>query len=176
MFDGKTLNGWLNTNGGPFPQSSWTIEDGCLKTVKVANDAHFQDIITYQTFEDFELKLEWKASPAANSGIKYMVQGFRTRRNATGGEPGTASRGFEYQLADDGRNEDALSTARNSMAALYGLVAPQGKILKPVGEFNEVRIVKRGARVEHWLNGFKVVDEDLETPDLKALLKARTAN
>ena len=62
------------------------------------------------------------------------------------------------------------------MGALYGLVATKGKVLKPVGEFNEVRIVKRGSRVEHWLNGVKVVDEDLEAPELKALLKARTAN
>ena len=176
LFDGKSFTGWLNTNGGPFPSGSWVIEEGCLKTIKVANDPHFQDIITEQTFEDFELRLEWKSSAGANSGVKYMVQGFRTRRNAAGGEPGTASRGFEYQLADDERNEDALSDARHSMAALYGLVAAKGKMVKPAGEFNAVRIVKRGSHVEHWLNGVKVVDEDLEAPALKAALKVRTGN
>ena len=54
--------------------------------------------------------------------------------------------------------------------------AAKGKVAKPIGEFNEVRIVKRGTRVEHWLNGVKVVDEDLESTELKKLLKARTAN
>ena len=176
LFDGKSFHGWRNTNGGAFPEGSWAIEDGCLKTVKVANDPHFQDIITEQTFEDFELRLEWKASAGANSGVKYLVQGFRTRRAPAGVAPGTASRGLEYQLADDGSNKDALSNAKNSMAALYGLVAAKGKIAKPEGEFNEVRIVKRGMLVEHWLNGVKVVDEDLEAPELKALLIARTAN
>ena len=178
LFDGKTMAGWRNTNGGPFPSNLWTIEGGCLKTLKVANDPHFQDIITEQRFEDFELKLEWKATAGANSGIKYLVQGFRTRRNATaaGGEPGTASLGLEYQLADDAENADALSSPEHSLGALYGLVAAKGKVAKPIGEFNEVRIVKRGTRVEHWLNGVKVVDEDLESTELKKLLKARTAN
>ncbi len=176
LFDGKTTTGWRNTNGGVFPNKSWTIEGGCLKTLKVANDPHFQDIITEQTFEDFELKLEWKATAGANSGIKYLVQGFRTRRNAGRGEPGTASQGIEYQLADDAKNKDALSSPKNSLGALYGLVPAKGKVAKPVGEFNEVRIVKRGMRVEHWLNGVKVVDEDLESAELKELLRARTAN
>ena len=172
----KSFAGWRNTNGGPFPTGSWIIEEGCLKTIKVANEPHFQDIITEQKFEDFELKLEWKASPAANSGIKYIVQGFRTRRNATGGEPGTASRGFEFQLADDSSNPDARSDDKHSMASLYGLVAATNKRAKPIGDFNEIRIIKRGSKVQHWLNGVKVVDEDLEAPALKEILIKRTAN
>ena len=173
LFDGKTSNGWRNTNGDVFPASSWRIEDGCLKTLKAED---FQDIITADTFADFELKLEWKATVAANSGIKYLVQGFRTRRSSVGRTPGTASRGFEYQLADDDSNPDALSDPKHALGALYGLVAAKGKVARPIGEFNEIRIVKQGTRVEHWLNGVKVVDANLESADVKALLKARTAN
>ena len=173
LFDGVSTTGWRNTNGGAFPAGSWAIADGCLKTVKVKNPPHFQDIITDENYEDFELTLEWKGSVAANSGIKYLIQGYGTRRNSEGGEPGTASRGFEYQLADDERNEDALKSVSHSMGALYGLVEPKGKVLRPMGEFNDVRIVKVGTHVEHWLNGVKVVDVDLESPVVKDTLRER---
>ena len=173
LFDGKTTSGWRNTNGGAFPAGSWAIEDGCFKTLQVKNPPHFQDIITDESFTDFELMLEWKGTIGSNSGVKYLIQGYGTRRNNQGGEPGTASRGFEYQLADDDKNADARQYATHTMGALYGFIEPKGKVVKPIGQFNEVRIVKVGTHIEHWLNGVKVVDVDLESPAVKDTLEAR---
>jgi hypothetical protein len=176
LFDGKTFNGWRGLGQEGIPEGHWVITDGSIKKVpskEVPRQKDGQplvggDIMTIQTFENFELYLEWKISPAGNSGIKYNV----SEEMSTSFPPKFAALGFEYQILDDERHPDAKKGANRTAAALYDLIAPQGKKLKPVGEFNSARIIFRGNHGEHWLNGIKVLEYELETPRMEGLLAA----
>ncbi len=175
LFDGSTFKEWRGLGRSDIPEGHWTIEEGCIKKVP-SGDVPLQsdgqplqggDIMTRETFTDFELKFEWKISRAGNSGIKYNV----SEEISVSHLPETAALGFEYQILDDKNHPDAKNGENRTAAALYDLIAPDGKTLKPVGEFNTGRIVFIGNHGEHWLNGKKVLEYDLETPQIKELLK-----
>lgn len=175
LFDGKSFVGWRGVGREGIPQGHWIIEGGSMKKVP-SGDVPLQedgqpllggDILTERTYENFELALEWKISPGGNSGIKYNV----SEEMSTSYPPRYAGLGFEYQVLDDEKHPDAKVGNNRTAAALYDLVAPENKILMPVGEFNTARIVCVGNHGEHWLNGIKVLEYDLETPEMDALLK-----
>jgi hypothetical protein len=133
------------------------------------------DLMTVDSFADFELSFEWKITPGANSGVKYNVsEAMSIAQGGAGtqGGPTHSALGFEYQILDDDRHEDGkLPTHR--AAGLYDLIAPNAKKhLRPVGQWNRSRIVFRGNHGEHWLNGQKVVDFDLGTARMDSLLAA----
>jgi hypothetical protein len=176
LFDGKSLSGWRGIGTEGLPEGHWVIEDASIKKI-AAGDVPRQadgqpvqggDLMTERTYRDFDLRLEWKISPGGNSGIKYNVSEEMSRAYA----PPEAAIGFEYQILDDERNPDAGNGPTRTTAALYDLTAPEGKILKPVGEYNEARIVFRGNHGEHWLNGVKVLEFELDTPHFAELLAA----
>ena len=154
LFDGKTTQGWRGFKA-PAPDPGWTAKDGALgpdpKTSK--------DIMTQEMFGDFELSFEWRISPKGNSGVMYRVI-------EEGGQ--TYHSGPEYQVLDNSRGEPPLQRA----GALYDLYAPAKDVTRPVGAFNESRIVIRRGRVEHWLNGEKVVEYELGSPEFKAKVAA----
>jgi hypothetical protein len=151
LFDGRSSTGWLEVTGLPFPDS-WTIEDGCLKT-KTNPDA-FQDLRTREVFGSFELRFDWKISRGGNSGVKYFVVKTDRWHSRTGQGFHARARGAEYQLIDDNSEPDAKKKA----GALYGVQAPVKLAARPMGEFNESRLVVLGTHVEHWLNGEKVLE------------------
>jgi hypothetical protein len=155
LFDGKTTSGWLEVTGKPFPSNCWTVEDGALKAL-VRTDG-FQDIRTAGDFGSFELLFEWKILEKGNSGVKYFVQKVDEWTNAAGRQ--ARARGLEYQLADD-TNADAASDPRRVAGSLYSQIAPSPRVAPRIREYNQSRIVVRGVRVEHWLNGVKVVEFD----------------
>lgn len=175
LFNGETLEGWRGLGRETLPESHWIIEEEAIK--KVADkDVPLQedgqplegcDLMTIQTFENFELSLEWKISPGGNSGIKYNV----SEEMSTAHPPDNAALGFEYQILDDEKHLDALLGKDRTAAALYDLIAPENKILKPVDAFNSARIVLRGYHGEHWLNGVKVLEYDLNTPEMDKLIQ-----
>ena len=152
LFDGKTAAGWLEITGKPFPDS-WTIEDGCLKTV--LRPGGNQDIRTTEVYRNFELEFEWKMKADGNSGVKYVVQKIDEWTNKDGRQ--ARARGLEYQLADD-HNPDAASDPSRVAGALYSVIAPKPHVTPKISEFNISRIVVDGGRVEHWLNGMRVVE------------------
>ncbi len=174
LFDGKTFNGWRGIGLESIPEGHWTIEDGAIKKIpsgKVPLQKDGQplvggDIMTIETFEDFELSLEWKIVSAGNSGIKYNVSEDMSASNP----PPHGALGFEFQILDDDQHPDGQRGGRYSASALYDLVEPQGKALKPVGEFNSSRIVMKGPHVEHWLNGTKVLEYDIDTDEFRSLV------
>jgi hypothetical protein len=176
LFDGKTFAGWRGLGRDTVPARHWVIENGAIKKIasgKVPKQADGQpleggDLMTVDTFADFELAWEWRVTPGANSGVKYNV----SEELSTKIDPRYAAKGFEYQMLDDDRHEDGkLPTHRSG--ALYDLVAPNAsKRLAPVGEWNSSRIVFRGNHGEHWLNGATVVEFDLGTPALDSALAA----
>jgi len=175
LFDGSTFNGWRGIGRSSIPEGHWAVEDRCIKKIP-SKEVPLQpdgqplqggDIMTRETYKDFELTFEWKISRAGNSGIKYNV----SEEMSVSHPPKTAALGFEYQILDDKNHPDAKNGDNRTAAALYDLLAPKGKTLKPAGEFNTGRIVFNGNHGEHWLNGKKVLEYDLKTPRMEKLLK-----
>ena len=158
LFDGTSLDafrGYAHEKIG----AGWKIEDGALVFDGKSGGG---DIITRDRFADFELRFEWKISPGGNSGVMYRV---------SLGDPATYFSGPEYQILDDSAHHDGRNSA-TSAAALYGLYVPQNKRLQPVGEWNTARIVVDGNRVEHWLNGEKVVQAEIGSKDWNRRVEA----
>ncbi len=159
LFDGKSSEGWVEVTGKPFPPNSWTVDDGCLKTVVRLGGA--QDIRTVESFRSFDLQFDWKVLQNGNSGVKYLLQHIDEWNNALGRQ--ARARGLEYQLADN-HGPDAVEPAR-SAASLYSAIAPQPPTTPAIGKFNHSRIIVNGDYVEHWLNGVRVVEFDLKGPE-----------
>lgn len=158
LFDGHSSAGWAEITGDGFPAAAWKIEDGSLKTV--AGLPGFQDIRTNGEYVDFELRFEWRVSKGGNSGVKYRLEKVDRWVAKDGRGYHARARGLEYQIVDDSLNAEARADPKNTAGALYGKVAPTVAAAHPAGEWNDARIVVRGVRLEHWLNGVKVVDCD----------------
>ena len=166
LFDGKTSNGWVEVTGKPFPTHSWTIEDGCLKSL-VRTDG-FQDIRTVEKFRSFELEFEWKLLKDGNSGVKYLIQNVDEWTNKEGRQ--ARARGLEYQLVD--RNSPDAKDPTRYTGALYSVLAPEeAKLDWKIGSFNQSRIVVNSDHVEHWLNGVQVLGFALGEPNVQAALR-----
>lgn len=151
LFDGKTTAGWRSFRKQGFPEQGWIVEDGRLKKVAKVQGG---DIITTKTFNDFDLRFEWRIPPRANNGIKYFIT-----------EERTGPIGHEYQIIDDSLVKDGKS----STASFYEVLAPSAdKPLKPPGQWNESRVVVKVNHVEHWLNGAKVLEYELGSEEVKA--------
>jgi hypothetical protein len=145
LFDGSTTGGWHGYRRDAFPAGGWIVEDGCLKVLAGQGGG---DIVTNDEFGDFELSLEWKAAPKANSGIIYRVAETQDYPWRTG---------LEYQILDDAGHGMSPDDA-HSAGAMYDLCAPIAtKSLRPAGEFNHARVRVKDNVVEHWLNGVRVV-------------------
>ncbi|MFL5611123.1 MAG: DUF1080 domain-containing protein [Gemmatimonadaceae bacterium] len=174
LFDGKSFDSWRGLGYDTVPTAHWKIENGTIR--KLADGqvprlpdgqpAAGGDLMTRDTFRDFELAWDWKISRAGNSGVKYNVSEEISMANAAN----HAALGFEYQMLDDSLHEDNKVPSHRA-GALYDLIPPNSsKRLRPVGEWNSSRIIFRGNHGEHWLNGSKVVDFDLGTPQMDSLL------
>jgi hypothetical protein len=162
LFDGRTAAGWRGFRLPGFPERGWTITDGTLRS-DAGGD---MDIVTEQAYSRFELQLQFRLQPGANSGIKFLVDEALVPRGHHG-------LGFEYQLIDDDRHPDARQgkPGTRTCGALYDLIAPgPGKVVRPPGEWNQLRLVVDGARVEHWLNGVKLLEFQPGSPQLAALI------
>jgi hypothetical protein len=160
LFDGSSAEAWRCYKGGDIASAGWVMEGGALKTVAGAESRC--DIISRKQYRDFEMELEWRVSPGGNSGIFFGV--------AETDGPAWHT-GPEYQVLDDSRHPDGKDP-KTSAAALYGLVAARDKSLRPVGEYNRSRLVVRGQHVEHWLNGKKVAEYELDSGALRKLIAA----
>jgi hypothetical protein len=156
LWDGRTSWGWKSARGGEFPTSGWQTKDGVLSVLASggAESSAGGDIVTEESYGDFELRFDFRLTPGANSGVKYFVDLGLNRG------PGSAI-GLEYQLLDDERHPDAKlgRDGNRKLASLYDLIpAAADKKVRPIGEWNEGRVVSRGRHVEHWLNGSKVLE------------------
>jgi hypothetical protein len=168
LFDGRTTWGWRSARDKEFPKGGWEVQGGELSVLESggAEARNGGDIITDRKFVAFELSLEFRLAAGANSGIKYYVDPELNRG------PGS-SIGLEFQLLDDERHPDAKAgrDGNRTLASLYDLIAAAtDKKVRPSGEWNEARIVSRGRRVEHWLNGVKVLEYERGTPEFRGLV------
>lgn len=169
LWDGKTTNGWRGAQKEKFPDKGWKIEDGVISVTKSTGgeSTNGGDIVTNEEFGAFDLQFEFKLTEGANSGVKYFV----TEKEKTSG----SAIGLEYQILDDAVHPDAKQGAvgNRTLASLYDLI-PSVKVqrgLRKIGEWNWGRIVVYpDNRVEHWLNGYKVVEYQRGTPIYQALV------
>lgn len=156
LFDGNTPSEWRAYKKDAF-SPDWFVVDGVLKKEKPTDD-----IITRAQFSDFELAFDWKLGAAANAGVFYR---------ATEEYDYPYWSGPEYQLLDDAAHGDGKNRLTSAGAA-YGLYPAPAGVVKPAGEWNTTRIVARGSHIEHWLNGQKLLEYELGSPDWEAKVKA----
>jgi len=149
LFDGQSVAAWEGEKMTAFPTRSWEVVDGVLKIIPSGPKV---SLYTRETFRDFELEFEWRMGYAANSGVFYSAPG----------------RGFqrEFQLVDDEPSHHSAAFQPNfpeqCTGALWGILAPSAdKRVRPIGEWNEGKLLVRGAHVEHWINGRKVLQFEL---------------
>ncbi len=157
LFDGKTLQGWRGFKSEE-PPTAWKVEDGAL--VLKPDEGSRGDLMTKEKFGDFELRLQWKISPGGNSGIFFRVDNTQLVPWNTGPE---------MQVLDDDRHLDGREP-KTSAGSNYGLHARSRDTLRPVGSWNDVRIVAKGNHVEYWLNGFKVVEYEIGSEEWNRLV------
>jgi hypothetical protein len=154
LFDGMTTSGW-HIYAKPNTVEGWRVIEGML--VRTGEGG---DLVTNDQFDTFELEFEWKVSEGGNSGVFYWAHEASERiyHNAP-----------EYQVLDNIAHRDGL-TPLTAAGSLYGLAPAEPGLVKPVGEWNKSRITTKGSKVEHWLNGVRVVQVDFDSPELKALI------
>jgi hypothetical protein len=157
LFDGKTMKGWRGAYMDSLPKKGWEVRDGMLIVRESGGgEAAFGgDIITIEEFSSFELKVDFKLTPGANSGIKYFVTEQQPKT------PGSAI-GLEYQILDDAKHPDAKLgiNGNRTLASLYDIMPAHDKKVNRIGTWNQARIVVKGKHVEHWLNGVEVLEYD----------------
>ncbi|MBC8125703.1 MAG: DUF1080 domain-containing protein [Gloeobacteraceae cyanobacterium ES-bin-144] len=157
LWDGKTTDGWRSAHGPDFPTGGgWTIKDGVLSIAQSdgKESAAAGDIITREKFSDFELKVDFKITPGANSGIKLFVD---PELNKGAG----SAIGVEFQILDDNLHPDAKlgRDGNRTIGSAYDLItAPADKKVNPPGEWNNAHIISKGKHVEYRLNGLKTVE------------------
>jgi hypothetical protein len=158
LFDGSTLSGWRGYKRGDAASTRWKVQDGML-TVDPSDGKDTRgalDLITTDTYDNFELTLEWRVAQAGNSGVKYFVL-----------EDRDTAIGHEYQIIDDERHADAKIGPHRQTAALYDVFPAADRPIKPAGEWNVSEVRVHSNHVEHWLNGKKVLEYELNSPKLK---------
>jgi hypothetical protein len=168
LWDGKTSEGWRGAKLDRFPDKGWSIENGILKVQKGngGESANGGDIVTTRPYKNFKLKVDFRITEGANSGIKYFVD-----TNLNKGE-GSAI-GCEYQILDDKRHPDAKLgvNGNRTLGSLYDLIpAPENKPFRS-GFFNTAMIVVNGNHVEHWLNGVKLLEYERNNEEWNQLVQ-----
>ncbi len=162
LCNGRDLDGWWwwEPEKGSPPEPSWTVENGILRTTPENGTRVY--LITKESFTDFELSWDWKIEKAGNSGIKYRFQ----RLSLDGERPEPT--GLEYQMSDDESNPDAVSDPKHATAAVYEYIAAKKPRMAKPDVWHTGRIVARGLHIEHWLDGTKVVDIELDSDEAAA--------
>ena len=169
LFDGKTSNGWRGAYSNTFPKKDWIIRHGTITVLQSDGEQGGQggDVVTTSQYKAFDISFEFKLSPGANSGVKYFV-------TLSEHNKGSAI-GLEYQVLDDSLHPDAKlgRDGDRKLASLYDLI-PSNKpesVNRPVGEWNTGRIVVYpDNRVEHYLNGIKVLEYARGSKAFRALV------
>lgn len=152
LFDGGSFEGWRSFGKTTFPDSGWVIEDGWLKHIDNGGGG---DIITDEKFSEFDLRWEWRIGENGNSGLKYFID--ESRGGAVG---------HEYQLLDDAERLADRDAGEHSTSSFYDVLRPDSPRPNPAGEVNKSRILVKGDRVQHWLNGKKVLEYRLGSDEL----------
>ena len=165
LFDGGSTEKLRGYNMQSFPSQAWKVEDGALVT---QTDVPNIDLVTKEAYKNFELVFDWKVSKGGNSGVFFHMKESLTHESGNGNSPNWLDN-FEMQILDDIDFNDKAPI--RSAGSLYDLIVPTNKHLKPVGEYNHAKLIVNGNHVEHWLNGDKIVEYEIGSPEMSKLLK-----
>lgn len=148
LFNGVNLDGWTSVGKQAPPSTGWTVENGIL-TVNKKGEKRGGDIITKDQYADFDLCFDFRLTKGANSGVKYFFANYEN-----GGWLGC-----EFQVLDDDNHPDAKlgRDGNRKTASLYDMIPAGKKRMNPVGEWNQGRVVAKGSKVTHYLNGKKII-------------------
>ncbi len=169
LFNGKNLAGWRSVHSDKQPDKHWSVKNGLLQVGSSDGSETGNDIVTVDQYGAFELVFDFKISEGANSGLKYFV-------NEAFDSDGKSGIGLEYQILDDDKHPDAKQgvVGNRTLASLYDLIPstkPDPRFKRKVGEWNQARIVVLpNNTVQHWLNGFKVVEYERKSNIFNALV------
>jgi hypothetical protein len=167
LWDANTTNGWRGAKLDKFPEGGWEIKDGILSVLASSGgeSANGGDIVTVDTYGDFELEADFNITEGANSGIKYFVD---TDLNKGAG----SAIGCEFQILDDDKHPDAKLGVKGNrtLGSLYDLIPAVNKRFNGVGLWNRARILVKGNHVEHWMNNQKIVEYERGTQMWRALV------
>ena len=161
LFNGQTTDGWRGYNKESFPDEGWTVENGTLMIQGSDGGVSGSggDIVTAETYDDFILKLEWKIAKGGNSGIFY--------RAIEQDDVAIYWSAPEVQVLDNANHPDANrgENGNRKAGSLYDLIPAQPQTFTGHGEWQQAKIVANGSHIEHWLNGEKVLEYELWTPE-----------
>lgn len=145
LFDGTTSTGWTTTNGKSVP-AGWEVNNGTLSAIKGAKGG---DIISAKEYSDFDLRVDYNIETGCNSGVKYFFTNYEKGGNL----------GMEFQILDDLEAEDNKKE-NHLTGSFYDVLSPLApkKKVNPPGQWNTMRVVAKGKKVEHWLNGVKILE------------------
>jgi hypothetical protein len=201
LFDGRSMKGWQDPMKKAQPGDAWEVVSGTLKTRLKPRIS--EDLITEESYGDFELKFDWKLSPRGNTGVKYRLQKEIFVDNSKiqpgpGAFEGMLGReianpqsdrsklapdakaqvytvAFEFQLLDDQLHPDARKDSSHQTGALYSMIPAEKRAAKPAGEWNSSRLVLKGSHFEHWVNGTRVLEGSLDDARVKQGAEKRWA-
>ncbi|CAD5281363.1 MULTISPECIES: DUF1080 domain-containing protein [unclassified Imperialibacter] len=164
LFDGTSTDSLRGYGIDVFPEGVWLVENGMLVTNP---DTANRDLLTKGRYRNFELEYEWAVDTAANSGVFFHMQENLTMEAGNGNSPNWLDN-FEIQVLDDIYFND--TAAVRSAGSLYDLIKPTNKKLKPIGDFNQAKLIHNNGHVEHWLNGVKVLEFEIGSLEMTKLL------
>jgi hypothetical protein len=156
LFDGRTTAGWRGYRTPTVP-AGWSVVDSAL-----TKSGPIGDLLSAEQFGDFQLAFDWKISHGGNAGVFY--RGTEEYDHIYWSAP-------EYQLLDDALHGDGKNRLTSTGAAYALYPAPAG-VVKPADQWNSSLIVVQGNRVQHWLNGQRLLEYELTSPDWEAKVKA----
>ena len=165
LFDGNSTSGWRGVFKEQFPDKGWEVKDGMLSVIGAKGRPSGGDIVSTQQFKSFILQFDFRLTDTANSGVKYFVAETKN----------SGAVGLEYQVLDDDKHPDAKMgvSGNRTLASLYDLIASQkiSASRKKIGEWNRgMVVVHPDNRVEHWLNGYKVLEYKRGSQEFKDLV------
>jgi len=176
LFNGYDFGGWRNVHSNQKPAKRWTVKEGALGVSKSDGSETGNDIVTLDQYGAFELVFDFKLNKGANSGLKYFVD----EKYDSGGKSGI---GLEYQILDDSVHPDAKQgvVGNRTLASLYDLIPStplNSRFQRKIGDWNQGRVIVYPSNwVQHWLNGFKVVEYERNSNIFRALVaRSKYAN
>ena len=156
LFDGETLNGWVQRNG----YATYRVEDGAI-VGRTATGSPNSFLCTTTHFGDFELEFEVKVDNELNSGV--MIRSSQ-KTEATGqGRNNAVGRVFGPQVEIEASGEKGAESGYvYGEATGRGWLTPEDRLVPHKtmrdGEWNRFRIVATGARIQTWINGEPIED------------------
>jgi hypothetical protein len=164
LFDGNDLKGW-HSYLEKEPGKAWQVQDGMIMLNKDSKSVYkdFADLVTDDEFENFDLKMEWKMEPCANSGVMFYVHESAEYKD-------TYESGPEMQIADLACNDDGR-ILKCRAGDLYDLISADTEWVNPAPLWNQYEIIANNGHLTFYMNGHKTVETQMWDEDWMAMIK-----